>query len=178
MSEIDKLIAYLKELDFKPKISDFEDKLKIQKTVCLLELMGVNLHYDFSMYVRGPYSHDLTKELYDNKEKVENLQTTSSLNATEKEAAEKIRETSDGLKPTLLEIMATYSFLTQKRNKNAKEAIIELKQLKPFFSETDVAVGVSRSKILFPPTQAEVENMKNEFRAWENASDADALKQA
>jgi uncharacterized protein YwgA len=175
MSEVGKLIAFLKELGFKPNLDDFEDKLVIQKTVCLLELMGAELNYEFSLYVRGPYSPSLTKELYDNKEAVENLETSVFLDEAEKKCVEKIRVASNGLKPVLLEVMATYLFLVRKLCRSSKEAIAELKGLKPFFSEADVAVGVSKSKTLFPPTQKEVEDMKNEFRAWEAASDADVL---
>lgn len=167
MTEVDKLIAYIKELNFKPNIDDFQHKLIIQKAICLLELMDTNLNYPYSLYVRGPYSPALTKELYNNKEKIEALETKTILEPAEKAKVEKIKEASEDLNPTLLEIMATYAYLTNRLGEDRQEAVLRLKKLKPFFSEGQIAVGVSRSKILFPPSQSEVDDMKKEFAAWE-----------
>lgn len=49
----------------------FQDRLKLQKTVYLLQAFGVYLGYDFSWYLRGPYCPVLTtngfilQEIYD-----------------------------------------------------------------------------------------------------------------
>jgi uncharacterized protein YwgA len=176
MNRLDILIAYLKEFRLKPrpKVDDFEHKLIIQKTVCLLQLMGEKMDYSYSLYIRGPYSPDLTQELYANKERIENLKTEHSLSQKEKERFCKIWEATDGLNPSRLEIAGTYSFLVKGLHMSSKEAIIKLKKLKPFFSESQIAVGISRSKLLFPPSEQEVERMKAEFKAWEDASDSDA----
>ncbi|MFH1447520.1 MAG: hypothetical protein ABIG39_01540 [Candidatus Micrarchaeota archaeon] len=175
MNRLDKLVAYLKEFGLrpKPKVENFEHKIVIQKTVCLLELMGAKMDYRYSLYIRGPYSPELTRELYSNKERIENLKTDYSLSRKEMKKIEKIREHSERLNPTLLEIMATYSFLTKELRMSSKDAIIKLKKLKPFFSESRIAVGISRSKLLFPPSEGEVKRMKAEFKAWEDASDSD-----
>lgn len=38
----------------------FEDRIRLQKTIYLLQVFGVNLGYDFSWYLRGPYCSSLT----------------------------------------------------------------------------------------------------------------------
>ena len=36
-------------------LEGFSDRLKLQKTIYLLQVFGVYLGYDFSWYLRGPY---------------------------------------------------------------------------------------------------------------------------
>jgi uncharacterized protein YwgA len=173
MGELNKVLAYLKELKFTPKVDRFQDKLVIQKTVCLLKLMGADLGYPFSLYVRGPYSPALTTDLYANKGMVDALRTGYVPSEKEKQQLHLLCELSNNLDPTLLEIMATYAFLSKDRGMGSKEALAELKKLKPFFSEARIAVGVSRAKELFPPTEKEIQAMKAEFRDFENAALSD-----
>ncbi|MFH0971759.1 MAG: hypothetical protein V1835_04295 [Candidatus Micrarchaeota archaeon] len=170
MERVDKLIAFLKELRIKPEVDDFESKLVIQKSVCLLELMGAKLGYGYSLYVRGPYSAELTKELYDKKDEIQTLKGSCPLTEKEKNMAKEISEQSDALEPALLEIIATYSYLARQMEMSPSDATIKLKKLKPFYSEAQIAVGVNRAKILFPPSQKEVEEMKKEFSDWARAS--------
>jgi uncharacterized protein YwgA len=75
MGELKKLIALIKESGIKVNVDNFQDRLILQKLVYLLKLSGINLGYSFSLYVRGPYSPDLTKEFYEYKDTVNNLQT-------------------------------------------------------------------------------------------------------
>lgn len=177
MGDLRKLLAYLKELGVKPKVDKFQDKLVIQKTVCLLKLSGIDLGYPFSLYVRGPYSPDLTKDLYDNEEKVNKLQTDYEPRELEKQKLHIISELSNNLEPTLLEIMSTYAYLVKELNKKEKDAITNLKRLKPFYSEGRIAVGISRAKqLFFKSTEEEIKKMKTEFGEWQDASLADQSK--
>jgi uncharacterized protein YwgA len=41
-------------------MSEFDDRLKLQKTIYLLQLSGIYLGYNFSWYLRGPYCSLLT----------------------------------------------------------------------------------------------------------------------
>lgn len=45
-------------------ISTIEDRIAIQKVVCLAQEAGMQLGYGFSWYVRGPYSTSLTNDYY------------------------------------------------------------------------------------------------------------------
>jgi uncharacterized protein YwgA len=173
MGELKKVIACMKEVGRKPRVGNFEDKLIIQKTVCLLELMGFDMGYRFSLYVRGPYSPDLTTDLYAHQDWVENLKTDYVIATKEKEILVKISEASDNLDPALLEIMATYAFISKIPGVESKEAVLRLKKLKPFYSEAKIAVGISRTKQLFPPTEKEVKEMKAEFEEMESAAVSD-----
>ena len=59
-------ISFLKkELGYEFKIHEkFEDRLKLQKYVFIADHFGLNSGYDFSMYVRGPYSPELAEDYY------------------------------------------------------------------------------------------------------------------
>jgi len=173
MGNLEKVIACMKELDKKLKVENFEDKLVVQKTTCLLKLLGFDMGYRFSLYVRGPYSPDLTNDLYGNKGIVESLKTNYTISAKEKGLIAKVADASNNLDPTLLEIMATYAFLSKECGMRGKEALAELKKLKPFYSEAKIAVGVSRAKQLFPATEKEIREMKAEFKEIESATVSD-----
>ena len=41
-------------------MDEFNDRLRLQKTVYLLQAFGIYLGYDFSWYLRGPYCTSLT----------------------------------------------------------------------------------------------------------------------
>ena len=57
-------ILYLIANRFGLKRDTIEDRLKLQKTVYLLEAFGVQLGYGFSWYKYGPYSQDLVHDAY------------------------------------------------------------------------------------------------------------------
>lgn len=55
------LAAVLKDIgNF--SMDDFEGRLTLQKTICLLQAFGVNLGYQFTWYLHGPYSTALFRD--------------------------------------------------------------------------------------------------------------------
>ena len=46
-------------------VDGFDDRLRFQKTVYLLQAFGINRGYDFSWYLRGPYCTDAAHDGYD-----------------------------------------------------------------------------------------------------------------
>ena len=63
------ILKQIPEFDF--SMDNFDDRLKLQKLLYLLQSCGIYLGYDFSWYLRGPYCVSLTinayalKEIYD-----------------------------------------------------------------------------------------------------------------
>jgi len=165
-----KLIAFFKELGFEFDISRFDDRLVAQKIVCLLDLKGIDLGYTCSIYVRGPYSPDLTQDLFEFKNEFGNLKTDVRLSAPEKEIAGELRRIF-GLKPIPLEVGATYGYYALRQNCDPLEALRQVKRLKPFYSEAQIALGISKAKeFLFKPTQRDLEDLKKETGIWQRAS--------
>jgi hypothetical protein len=170
MEKRKKVIAFFKEMGFEFDISRFDDRLMAQKLVCLLELKGIDLGYSCSLYVRGPYSPDLTQDLYAFTREFEMLKTESRLNSDEKETAGELGRIF-GLKPVPLEVGATYGYYAMRQNSDPLEALRQVKRLKPFYSEAQIALGISKAKeFLFKPTQKDLENLKKETGIWQRAS--------
>lgn len=170
MEKYKKVIAFFKELGFAFDISRFDDRLIAQKLVCLLDLKGVDLGYSCSLYVRGPYSPDLTQDLYAFPAEFAALDSGSRLTPQEKETAGELGRIF-GLKPVALEVGATYGYYTLRQGSDPLEAVRQVKRLKPFYSEAQVALGVSKAKeFLFPPTTQDLEALKEETGIWQRAS--------
>ena len=166
---LSKAIACFRELGFKPKLDRFEDRLVAQKIVYLLQLKGIKMGFGYDLYVRGPYSPDLTKEIYDHKQEFEQLKSDIVLDKKESKGIAQMKELFE-LNPGLLEVAATYSFLI-KEGFSAYEATKKVKKLKSFFSGSQVAVGTNLAKVyLFPPSKQLIEEMKKEFAPLERAA--------
>jgi uncharacterized protein YwgA len=54
----------LDTLEISADMSTFDERLALQKAIYLAQQTGVNLGYQFSWYLRGPYSTDLTSDTY------------------------------------------------------------------------------------------------------------------
>jgi uncharacterized protein YwgA len=170
MEKRKKVIAFFKELGFEFNISRFDDRLIAQKLVCLLDLKGIDLGYSCSLYVRGPYSPDLTQDLFEYTNEFENLKTDSRLTTTEKETAGELGRIF-GLKPIPLEVGATYGYYALRQNSDPLEASRQVKRLKPFYSEAQIALGISKAKeFLYNPTRKDLEELKEETGIWQRAS--------
>ena len=59
-----KAILYMVAQQFGLKRDTTEDRLKLQKTIYLLQANGLQLGYGFSWYRYGPYSQDLVQDAY------------------------------------------------------------------------------------------------------------------
>ena len=170
MEKREKVIAFFKELGFEFDISRFDDRLIAQKLICLLELKGIDLGYSCSMYVRGPYSPDLTQDLFAFTREFEKSKTGAQLDPIEKKAADDLGRIF-GLKPVPLEVGATYGFYTLRQKCDPLEASRQVKRLKPFYSEAQIALGISKAKeFLFKPTKKDLEELKKETGIWQRAS--------
>ncbi|MFA4826135.1 MAG: hypothetical protein WC593_13360 [Methanoregula sp.] len=170
MEKRKKAIAFFKELGFEFDIARFDDRLIAQKLVCLLELRGIDLGYSCSLYVRGPYSPDLTQDLYAHTHEFENLETGTRLNTAEKEAADELGRIF-GLKPVPLEVGATYGYYSIRQECDPLEASRQVKRLKPFYSEAQIALGISKAKeFLYKPTRRDLEDLKKETGIWQRAT--------
>jgi len=168
--DFEKVITCIKEINLKPNISRFNDKLIIQKAIFLLQLKGVDCGANYGLYVRGPYSPSLTNCMYQERNKLESLKTNAKLNSLEEKKIQEFNEIFSELTPGVLEIAATYAYFIFKRNETPKEALLKVKEIKGFYPEAQIALGISKAKqFLYEPTKQEIEDMKKEFSAWETA---------
>lgn len=84
MNRFEKVKACLKELGYSSLSSEnFQDKIVIQKIVYLLQLKGVGTDYQFDLYIRGPYSPELTKDIYEHNEDLKHIDSQDELSDRE-----------------------------------------------------------------------------------------------
>lgn len=58
------LSRVLSELEVGDSINTLDERVTVQKAVYLAQVIGVNLGYQYSWYIMGPYSPDLAKDYY------------------------------------------------------------------------------------------------------------------
>lgn len=168
--ELEKAMAAYEKLGIKVDVNDFDSKLMAQKIAYLLQRLGVALPYRFSLYVRGAYAPQLTKDIYENELGKKEKPRKDALTKKDLQAVEKLRQHVD-LQSTQLEVAATYDFLRRHDDLSEDEAIARLKDLKPFIPEREVVVGIARVKQLFPEaTSKDIESLREEMEPWERAT--------
>jgi len=60
-----KILNFLERNGFRFNVEEFEDRLRLQKYIYLFKYCGLDPGYNFSFYLRGPYSSDLADDYYD-----------------------------------------------------------------------------------------------------------------
>lgn len=66
---------------------------------------------------------------------------------------------------------ATYTFFAFQAGHDPITALKSVKKLKPFYSETQIAVGVSRAKeFLFQPSEQDTSELRKELSSWQAAA--------
>lgn len=65
------LKVLLDQMGVPSDISTVHDRLRIQKAVYLAQIVGLNFGYNYSWYVKGPYSTSLTQDYYQMHEAVQ-----------------------------------------------------------------------------------------------------------
>ena len=168
--DVEKIIACLKEIKFSPSVDDFQDRLRLQKINCLLNIGGISTGFGCNLYLRGPYSPALAHEFFEQKERFADPQTTMILDKKEKQFLSELKSIFD-LNASYLEIGATYAYLSIKCGMPSTEAMISLKNMKSFFSDSQIAIGVSKSKeLLSKPSRELIDSIKKESELWDTAA--------
>ncbi|MGC9108605.1 MAG: hypothetical protein ACP5IE_10520, partial [Infirmifilum sp.] len=108
MDSLDIVLAILKyaKPDFHLDVKNsFDDRLRLQKYVFIMEKLNLDLGYSFNMYLRGPYSPALAIDYYNYSDNIKELKTNHKLTEKELYVAEKIKKIIE-LKPEELEALS------------------------------------------------------------------------
>jgi len=101
-------------------LRDFNDRLKLQKTIYMTQVCGVDLGYRFSWYVHGPYSPDLTETAFGYKDRAsyfEKVSTSYKITDASKKRLKNVKrlieaDAKQGLDiPSWLELLASIHYL-------------------------------------------------------------------
>lgn len=141
MNAENKLLSCLKTAGLNLTIDSFSDRKRLQKVVCLMDCVGVELPFAFSWYFRGPYSSSLTHSLYKIVE--EDISVDEELDGEEQSKITKIKNfLGDRINSSdYLELFASLLFLKRKAlevNATNEEVFEFIKKKKPYFSLQEV----------------------------------------
>ena len=176
MKAIDRVIDYAVELNLGTDIEkDFDTRFRLQKITCLMSRFITGENYNFSLYIRGPYSPTLTKEYFDpiNQEKLKKKQKSRDITGDEKEAIIKLKQIINEGTNNRLEIMATAYFLIKNRTADWSNLYETIKKIKPRVKEEDVVLGINDAKIWLITKEQwakALEDLKEDMEFWDKAS--------
>lgn len=125
------LLAYsvLKRLG-SGSVESFEDRLRSQKIQYFAQVFNVSPVYGFSLYIKGPYSPSLAKDLFQLKADSVNVSTEKFTPDILEENFFKLKEFIDKVKTTrFLELVSTFHLLN-KMKLNPTDCLKKLKELK------------------------------------------------
>ncbi len=153
-SNLDKVIAALKFLELTPQVREYRGRFFIQKTAFLAQALGMDIKYNFTVCVSGPYSHQLTCDYYESITKIDGLSTGYELSQSDVAVLEKIKACSGIYQDMgLMEATSTAVYLKKQQPELEDEEIfVSLKRLKPHLSDSARIIGLTKSKeLLFKP---------------------------
>ncbi len=170
MPNREKVVESFHRLGFAPRVEEFEDRILIQKSVLLLQLAGLGTTYPYRLHIRGPYCLELNREAFAHRDEFESPASRGALDDEERAIVAAFGETFE-LRPNQLEVAATYAYFVSCDGLDHVEAHRRTRKLKSFVPAEQQALGISRAKrFLFPPTEEETREMKDEFALWQSAS--------
>ena len=113
--------------------SDFKQRLIAQKTAYFLKLFGIPIEYSFSWYLHGPYSPNLTRDIY---EQLSNIEKIPEIDFVNEDFDKCFKDCLAFLGPKKndarwLEMAASIDFLKRVFPKESDEEIMKRLEAKP-----------------------------------------------
>lgn len=139
-NEYDKLLyllSILKRLDC-GDVDSFQQRFKSQKTQYFAQLFGVSFRYPFNLYIKGPYSPELARDLYLIKKEGFRAVISRFIPEELERRMAFLKKYIGDMNDRQMEIVATYHWLVKVAGLpavNAKDKLKELKRVSD--SETD-----------------------------------------
>lgn len=171
MSDLDKITACLSFLGLRPSMYSYRWRFIVQKIAFLAKSLGMDIDYDFTIYVAGPYSRELNCDYYPDeaKTKMDALQTDYALTPSDILVLERIRNCRGLLdNQSLMEATSTaVYFMKQKPDISEDNLFMNLKWLKPHIGDSNRVLGITRAKELLFKPEFMTEEIKREMDDWD-----------
>lgn len=121
--------------------SDFDQRLILQKTIYLLQHVGLDLGYRYNWYIHGPYAPMLTEDAFDisgNKTYYDKLVRKSSLSEDAMRRVKNFKsQFGDYLnKAKMLELLASLLYLGDRQGRSYARS--KIREFKPTFTQSNV----------------------------------------
>lgn len=141
--KIGRTVRVLKDLGVEPVMTAFSARLRIQKIVYLLQEFGLQTKWNFSWYMRGPYSPDLAHELFERHEK---SAKGPIIRDDETKALRRFREKFGNSQLTAqeLEAAAAVVFVAKSTGARSSALIARVREQKPYLPKQLIEEYVER----------------------------------
>ena len=147
--EIERVGALVRQLGGEFSLKTFDERLVIQKAVCLTQSLDTQnvfgFDYYFSWYRRGPYSVSLTKDAFSMEQKGEHV--ADPLDDRQKQLLERIKKYFGDFLTDIrkLELIGSIAFLYKEKENQTRESIFQkVGILKPGFEESEVKEAIDK----------------------------------
>ncbi len=131
----------LKKLGISVSLDTFDQRLIVQKVVYLLQYFGLPVDWNYSWYLRGPYSTELTKALFETPESSRSSEARGDDSEINRAVTEIRKHFSPAkMSPGDLEAAATVLFIGRSKHAKATPArlVMEVIKSKPNLSKPKV----------------------------------------
>ncbi len=129
-----------KDLD----MDSFEDRIRLQKILYILERAGIRLGYSFGWHIRGPYSPHLADDGYAYKENKGKMAFSYAFGEGEKRIIARVQGISEYLETEEhSELLASLLYLSKRLELEGEKLKEELKVRKPRFSDAEIDEALS-----------------------------------
>lgn len=119
-------------------MDDFDDRLKLQKLVYILNSQNIRFNYNFTWYIHGPYSSELTRDGYAYTRRMNGFRQDYHPSGEERNVVDRIRNARALLvDPVRAELVASFLYLTD-RYGSQDSAREQLMIRKPRFTQDHI----------------------------------------
>lgn len=149
-NQLAQLAAVLERSAVSPRMTTFDDRLAKQKLIVFLQAMGFNFGYQFSWYVRGPYSSGLAADLFElENRRIRSAPLRPAIQAAIDRLVLSLKDNGlAGLSaPAKMELMGSVAFRRQ-QGETDEEVIQSLARLKPQFTKEQVIAATRLARQL------------------------------
>lgn len=130
-----------KDLD----MDSFEDRIRLQKLIYIIQQAGIGLDYSFGWHIRGPYSPGLADDGYAYNENKGKTDFSYAFSDSEMRVIGRIKDISEYLKNGgNSELLASLLYLSQLLGISGEKLREELKTRKPHFSDKDMDLALEK----------------------------------
>ncbi|MHA1683028.1 MAG: hypothetical protein ACTSUE_18970 [Promethearchaeota archaeon] len=176
----EKIVAGIKywNLELEPPQLHFETRMILQKLAYLCKALGMDLDYNFNLYLNGPYCSALADDYYKSSDSIVTLNVSYQPTLEEIGVFKKIREDIinhpkfENYPATLLEATSTIMFLAGADPNLSDDGLFsKTKEIKPHLKDLMVVIAIDIvKKLKFNPDLVS-QDFKDEMKIWENADD-------
>ncbi len=177
-----KLIELLRNLGLHfedpSKDQNYEARFLLQKLTYIAKSLGMDLSYDFGLYLNGPYCPTLADDYYNNSHLVITMDSPYSLNIHESEILHLIKNRilshplNQNHRSEFLEAIATILFLKKNDPDLLDDEVFQrIKEIKGYISDKILIIALNTVKKLNFKEVYLTKDMQEELELWDRAED-------